>query len=194
MSRYDPNKHHRRSLRLRGWDYTWPGAYFVTIVAHHREMLFGEVADGKVVLSEWGQIVAACWAEIPAHFDHVVLDAWVVMPNHLHGILFLTRTGEGEAGGTGEGVSRLYGAGGTGVSRPLPRPYPPRGVARGSLGAVIGSFKSAVTRRINERRGTPGASVWQRNYWEHIIRNERELIAIRKYIHNNPARWAEDAL
>jgi putative transposase len=86
---YDPDKHHRRSIRLPSWDYRWAGAYFVTLVAHEREVLFGEIADGKLVSSEFGEVVARCWLEIPVHFPHVELNEWVLMPNHLHGIIVI---------------------------------------------------------------------------------------------------------
>jgi len=87
--RYDPEKHHRRSIRLRGYDYTQPGAYFVTIVTRNRECLFGDVVDGNVALNEYGHVVHACWKAIPDHFPNVTLDAFVVMPNHVHGIIVI---------------------------------------------------------------------------------------------------------
>ena len=175
MPRYDPNRHRRRSIRLKEWDYTQPGAYFVTICSHTRAPLFGRVVDGDMVLNEYGEIVRACWREIPDHFPHVELDAFVVMPNHIHGIIVI--------------VDHIVGA--THAS-PLPENVPPRGPASGSLGAIVGSFKSTVTKRINIGRGTPGAPVWQRNYYEHIIRNDRALNAIRHYITENPLRWHLD--
>ena len=164
--------HNRKSIRLKEWDYTEPGAYFVTICTHRREHLFGRVVDGVMELNELGEIVRACWDELPTHFPRVELDAFVVMPNHVHGIIVIM-------------ADDIVGA--THAS-----PLHPRGPAPHSLGAIVGSFKSAVTRRINILRGTPGARVWQRNYWEHIIRNERVLNAIRRYIVYNPDRWTWD--
>ncbi len=184
---HDPKRHHRRSIRLKGYDYTQPGAYFVTICTHNREPLFGRVVDGEMVLNAFGEIVWACWGEIPDHFPHVELDAFVVMPNHVHGIIWIVdHPGATHAQNVGATHAQNVGA-----THALPL-QGPRGPVSGSLGAIVGSFKSAVTRRINELRGTPGARVWQRNYYEHIIRNERALNAIRRYIVENPLRWHLD--
>ncbi len=173
----------RRSIRLKGWDYRTPAAYFVTICTHDRAPLFGRVVDGDMVLNAFGEIVWACWREIPEHFPHVELDAFVVMPNHVHGIIFIVDVvGSLHAGATHVGATH---------ASPL-RGDAPRGPASGSLGAIVGSFKSAVTQRINALRNTPGAPVWQRNYYEHIIRTERALNAIRRYIAENPLRWHLD--
>jgi putative transposase len=143
----------RHRLRLAGFDYSETGAYFVTICARNRQRLFGEIVEGQIRCSRSGSIVASCWDAIPRHFGHVALDAFVVMPNHVHGVLlFLEAVGAGHA-------------------RPLQ--------------VVVGSFKSAASRLI-------GASVWQRNYWEHIIRSDGELDSIRSYIEDNPLRWLTD--
>lgn len=162
--RYDPSQHHRQSTRLRGYDYTQSGAYFVTLVTQGRVLLFDDPMLRR--------LVETMWQEIPRHHPRVTLDAWVVMPNHLHGILFL----EGPDGGQPAGAA----ASGSGP--------PPA-----SLGAIVGSFKAVTTRRINRVRGTPGARVWQRNYHERVIRNERELAAMREYVVNNPLSWELDA-
>jgi len=174
MSGYAPNKHHRRSIRLRGWDYRDSGAYFVTIAAHDRAHLFGEIVNGAMMVSDFGRIVAEEWERTAQLRPYVRLDAFVVMPNHVHGIVWIL---EDETPGRGEAA---------------PRPHPPRGVKSGSLGAIVGAFKSIVTRRINQIRGTPGVPVWQRNYYERIIRNERDLNATREYVQNNPANWPTD--
>ena len=190
---YDPAKHHRRSIRLPAWDYRWAGDYLVTLVAHERETLFGKIVEGDLVPSEYGEVAARCWQEIPAHFSHVKLDEWVLMPNHLHGIIVIVDDGCWGENRWGEALPRPNPNPGPN-NDPIRkiRPYPPRGCKPGSLGAIIGSFKSIVTRRINELRDTPGNRVWQRNYYEHIIRNERELDAIRRYIQSNPFRWEDD--
>jgi len=172
---YDARYHHRRSIRLPDHDYRSPGAYFVTICVYGRECLLGEVVDGEMRLNDWGHIAWDCWQALPEHFAHVELDAWVVMPNHLHGILVIT-----------DPV--------VGAQHAAPLPEPRTNVQPGSLGAIIRSFKSAATKRINQLRGTPGTRFWQRNYWEHVIRDERSLNRIREYIQNNPAQWAEDQL
>jgi putative transposase len=138
---------------LTGFDYSHPGAYFVTICALNRECVFGEIVEGHMEQNSTGDVAAFCWYEIPNHFENVVLDAFVVMPNHIHGVLLLTDTAA------------------AGHARPLP--------------AMIGGFKSAVSRRV-------GFAVWQRSYWERVIGNENELNFIRHYIDENPLCWASD--
>lgn len=167
----------RRSIRLKGYDYTRPGAYFVTISTHQGKPLFGDVADGVMMLNEYGGIVRACWEAIPEHFPDVETDAFVVMPNHVHGVIVIHE----------HSVRARHARTGAACCPRTERP----GVAAGSLGAIVRSFKSACTKHINAMRGTPGAPVWHRNYYERVIRNERELNAIRQYILDNPARWAE---
>jgi len=170
--RYDPDRHHRRSIRLRGYDYRQTGAYFVTLCSFQRECIFGEVTEDGVLLTGVGRIVQECWAALPEHFPFIALDSSILMPNHLHGVLF------------------RYGVDGLPTA---PTPMRPAGTAAGSLGAVIQSFKAMSTRRANAERGTPGYHLWQRNYYEHIIRDEEDLNRIREYILANPGRWAEDA-
>jgi len=160
--KYDPFKHHRRSIRLKGWDYTTPAAYFVTICTYKRQNLFDE--------SRFREIAENAWRYIPRqpHARHVKLDEWILMPNHLHGIVVLTEQ---------KRVAVIE---------------PKAGPLSGSLPSIVGNYKSLLTRRINNVRRTPGGKVWQRGYYERIVRNERELNAIRQYIKANPARWAED--
>lgn len=178
MSPYDPNRHHRRSIRLKGYDYTQPGAYFVTICTHDRACLFGEVVEGVMRLNAWGEIVREEWFRTAQLRPYVVLheDEFVVMPNHVHGIIWIV----GRVGATRQ------------VAPTRVVPTSPAGPDAGSIGAIIGQFKSAVTKRINAYWGIPGARIWQRNYYEHIIRTERALNAIRRYIAENPLRWHLD--
>ena len=184
MPSYDPLHHHRHTIRLQGYDYAQPGAYFVTICTYNRVCSFGEVAGGQMQLNDWGRVVAECWSVIPTHFVHVVLDEWVVMPNHVHGIVVIT-----EAVGARVGAQQCCAP--TDAPTDInPRAYPH--VAPGSLGAIVRSFKSAVTQRINLLRGTNTPPVWQRNYYEHIVRDEPGLNAIRQYIRHNPAKWNLD--
>jgi putative transposase len=147
----DRGLRHRRRLRLRYYDYASSGAYFVTVCTRDRRCTLGEAVQHRVLLSSVGEAVAACWIEIPIHHPSVQLDAFQVMPNHLHGILML-------------GV-------GAGYIRPLQ--------------TVVGTFKAAVTRRV-------GRPIWQRSYYERVIRGEDELDALREYIEQNPLRWALD--
>ena len=165
----DPETRRRRSIRLRDYDYSRAGAYFITVCTVGRELLFGEVKDDEMALNELGWIVEEEWLQSARIRSEIELDAWVVMPNHIHGIVIIadeSRRGDRP------------------VARGGPRPK--------SLGAMMAGFKSAVTKRINAMRGTPGALVWQRNYYEHIIRNESTLYWIRQYIADNPAGWSED--
>jgi REP element-mobilizing transposase RayT len=166
----------RRSIRLRGFDYSQPGAYFVTICTQGRACVLSEIFEGEVYLSRLGEIVDACWRDIPNHFAHVALDVHVVMPDHIHGILRILRRG-------------------TACRAPTPTP-PPCGApteafghpVKGSLPTVIRAFKSSVT-RIARRDGFEGR-FWQRGYYEKVIRNDDELARVRQYIHDNPDVWA----
>jgi REP element-mobilizing transposase RayT len=194
---YDPWKHHRHSIRLKGYDYTRPGAYFVTIVTKNREYLFGDVVAGVMKPNDAGCIIETVWHELPARFPIVELDAFIVMPNHIHGIIILSDP----ADPVGAGLPR------PGSPRPTaraPRPgewarivragYPrPRArIPRPYIGQIVAFNKYQTTKRINQIRGTPGAPVWQRNYWDHIVRNDDELSRIREYIQNNPGAWKMD--
>ena len=155
-------KHHRRSIRLPGYDYASAGAYFVTIVVRERELLFEH--------ESYGDAVRKAWLALPFTNPHVKLDTYVVMPNHFHGIIWLD--------GPRRGGSRTA----------------PTNTARPSkpLGRLVGAFKTTSTKAINSMRGTPAVPVWQRNYYERIIRDEAELNRVRQYISDNPAKWAED--
>lgn len=168
---YDARKHHRRSIRWFAYDYAQAGAYFLTIFTADRQGPLGQVEDAEVRLSRQGQIAAACWRAIPEHFEDVALDAFVVMPNHVHGIVVI-----------GDGRAR----------HASPLPATPKGLGRRSVGSIVGAYKSVVCRRVNAIGGTPGAALWQRNYYEHVIRNERQLNHIRRYIADNPSDWMLD--
>jgi putative transposase len=182
---YDRNTHHRRSIRLAGYDYASSGAYFVTICVQGGECLLGKVVDGEMQLNEWGQIAAEAWEWLDEQYSYVSLDVWVIMPNHMHGIIVIR-----DADAQGDvGRNNVAGRGG---SRTAPTDGVP--TKRKPLGRLVGAFKTVSTKRINQLRDMPGVPFWQRNYWEHIIRDEEALNRIREYIQNNPARWAEDQL
>ena len=191
MTKYDPTKHHRRSIRLKGYDYTRPGAYFVTICTHQRQMLLGEIVDGAMVLNECGEIVRDEWFKTAQIRANVQLheDEFVVMPNHLHGIIWIIESGVGVTDNVG---ARRHIVGKTGPVVPTTHDQPHHGPKPGSIGAIIGQFKSVVTKRINQTLDSPGAPVWQRNYYERIVRNDDELNAIRRYIQENPLKWELD--
>jgi len=188
--------------RLRGYDYAQCGAYFVTMNTHGRGHLFGRVVSGRggastkqdpfMELNDNGRIVQECWDAISAHFPGVFTDAFQIMPDHLHGIVVIG-DGPGAAtddrDGSGGGGRGSDGRGSASTPQGGGRP---RGAAPRSLSAIIGSFKSAAAKRINQQRGTPGASVWQQNYHDRIIRNAAEHERIAQYIFNNPANWVND--
>ena len=191
MVKFDPQKHHRRSIRLPGYDYASAGAYYVTIVAWQRECLFGEVINKEMQLNKVGKIVEWEWLELPKRLSYISLGAHMVMPNHFHGILFVHEN----VGATRQGQP---------MSQPKEQPLQtmipegidgsplPRGPKVASLSAIMAQFKSRVTKRIwkfPEFKETP---IWQRNYYEHIIRNQTDLQNKTDYIEANPLLWDED--
>ncbi len=160
--------HHRGSLRSRHHDYASSGAYFLTICTVQKRHLFGDILEGEMVLTEHGQIVLEEWLASAQIRKELELDAFVVMPNHVHGIVWILKEPRTDIGH----ASVVLGVGATGRS-PLRGNVAP-GPAKKSLGAFVAGFKSAVTKRIDESRGTPGIPVWQRNYFERIVRSDRE--------------------
>ncbi len=191
-SKFDPQRHHRHSIRLPNYDYSQPGAYFITIVAWHRECLFGEVVRGEMKLNRYGEIVNYAWFDLPHHYRHVALGAFIIMPNHVHGIIILKndeRRGGSILGndflpdGTIEGKILVS----EGVET---RPY--KSIKRHALPEIVRGFKSFSAKRINILRGTQGIPLWQRNYYEHVIRDERDLKNKTNYIEANPMLWNED--
>jgi putative transposase len=179
MSKFDPKIHHRRSIRLPDCDYSQAGAYFVTLVTWQRDCLFGKVVQGEMILNDLGKIAAEAWRAIPEHFPNVELGAYVVMPNHLHGILLIREAESRNSVGATHCVAPTIG--------PKLRPNGPQ---PGSLGTIIGSYKAAVSRRINQQFNATG--IWQRNYYEHILRSEIELKNKWDYIEGNPILWDQD--
>jgi REP element-mobilizing transposase RayT len=202
---FDPEKHHRRSIRLQDYDYSQNGAYFVTICAYKgrggiisapfsipaqtgishlssdpekckrvgaeiytHPYIFMDIVDGEIMLNEFGKIVESAWADLPKHYFNIELDESIIMPNHIHGIIFIVGVGAGF------------------------KPAPTDGVKQYPLSEIVRGFKTFSARRINEMRGASSVSVWQRNYYEHIIRNEYELNRTREYIINNFLQWQLD--
>ena len=163
-------------MRLGGYDYASDGAYFITIVTHDREGLFGSVVDGEMVLNDFGRIVESTWYDLVNHNANIGLDDFVVMPNHIHGIIVIF-----EPVGAGSKPAQLFRAG-----------YEPAPTKPVSLSEIVRQLKTFSSRRINALRGTPGAAVWQRNYYDHIIRSDREYEQVAAYIANNPANWLTD--
>ena len=201
-----PDPRNRRSTRLKSYDYSRSGAYFITIVTQDRSLLFGDIVDDDLHLNNAGEMVQRCWEEMPNRFPAITMDCFVVMPNHIHGIVVIQQP------------APVVGASLVGAQGPLRQPvadaeapaHPPAvgaplvgaqatpRVAPAPLGNVIGAFKSLTT--LEYSRGVDSKAwpafdrrLWQRNYYEHIIRNERELEDIREYIWNNPLAWDMDS-
>lgn len=171
---YNPKKHHRRSIRLPGYDYTQPGAYYITICTYKRQCWFGDVVNGRVHYNHLGSIAYSFWQALPRRFSQIELDAFVVMLNHLHGILIICdRANQIQL----DNIPKQEQFG-----KPI----------AGSIPTIIRSFKAAVTKRINLMRSTPEPRVWQSNYYESIIRIETGLNKVRQYIINNPLQWEID--
>jgi len=154
----------RRRLRLKNYDYGDTGAYFITICSHGRVCLFGGVQGGIMVMSPFGEVVAETWREQTEAASGTKTDEWIFMPNHFHAIVLI----EAEEGGSRAAPTRA-----------LPR--------------TVNAFKTVSAKRINQIRGSAGEPVWQRNYYEHIVRTAGELERIRNYIRGNPAKWDEDS-
>ena len=216
-SKFDPRKHHRRSIRLKGYDYSSEGAYYVTIVTQGREGLFGEIVDEEMILNEAGRMIVKWWNELPNKFPNVILGEFVVMPNHFHGILFIAETvradlrvrpdyednkptqeddhedspvhvdGHTSSREKGEDINTSAHKGG--------HAGPP--LQRTTLSQIIQWFKIMTTneyiRGVKQLNWKPFiGKMWQRNYYEHIIRNEKELQQKTDYILDNPSRWDDD--
>ena len=176
--RYDPAKHHRRSIRLKGYDYSQAGFYFVTICCYQKQCLFGEIVDGVMQLNQYGEIVEKEWTRSPLIRQEIELDKYIVMPNHFHGIVIINPVG---ANGRSPLQQPSHFS-----EHPSMKPK--------SLSSLMAGFKSVVTKKINLIRKSPGTPIWQRNYYEHIIRREESLNKIREYVVNNPLLWEGDQL
>jgi putative transposase len=167
-TQFDPKIHHRRSIRLKGYDYSQAGIYFVTMVTKGRKNLFGEVLDGEMRLNECGEIIAETWQWLAIQYPYIELGAWIVMPNHFHGILIIDDS--------------CWGGSRTA----------PTGMKRKTLGRLIGAFKTVSTKKMNILRHSEGSILWQRDFYDRIIRNQQELELTWRYIESNPARWKTD--
>ncbi len=209
--KYDPKKHHRRSIRLKGYDYASPGAYFVTICVQGGECLLGQVVNGAVRLNRFGRVADGFWNAVPPHFARgdaqtIAVDAHVTMPNHVHAIIVIHDQPElvpmaspvpnsppGDEGSdpdSGETGRDTQGGETQGGETPPLRST----VERPALGQIVAYYKYQTTKLANEMRAMPGVRFWQRNYWEHVIRDERSYQRIVRYVAENPARWVQDQL
>ncbi len=164
----DQKPRRRNSLRLQNYDYNQAGAYFVTVVVKGGEPVFGKVVGEEVELSKFGEIVEYAWLDLPNHHENISLDTFIVMPDHIHGIIFMYDTEATGVGGIHESPLR------TRRTMLLPK--------------LMGRFKTMSAKEINKQRGSPGTPFWQRDYFDHVIRNEDDLNQIRDYIVTNPLR------
>jgi REP element-mobilizing transposase RayT len=176
-------KRDRRSVRMVSYDYSAPGAYFITICTFRRKNILGDVIDGIAHLSAAGKLVELCWLEIAQRYKNVQLDKYVIMPNHVHGILMLDTVDDSPSDTSvdGSNQAQLY-----------PLSYSPARRRKMLIPRMVGYFKMNSAKGINRMRGTPGERVWQRNYYERVARSEDELRRIREYIAGNPASWELD--
>lgn len=166
----------RKVLRLAGYNYAKPGAYFITICTHGQKSFFGMIEDRTMNLNDYGRIVEKCWFNLPDHYPNIQLGEWIIMPNHIHGIIEIVTVGAGSQ------TLPIVGAG----LKPAPTKK------HHGIPEIVRAFKTFSSRRINELRNTPGTPVWQRNYFEHIIRNKKSMQQISNYIRNNPLHWSSD--
>lgn len=189
--KYDPNLHHRRSIRLQGYDYTQPGAYFITIVTFQRQEKFGEITNGQMHPSTLGNIVREEWFRSTKIRKEIRLfdDEFVVMPNHIHGIVWIVRTDNFHNVGV-DGVNPQYVTPPTEGERRSPL-HTPHQMSK-SLSSFVAGYKSVVTGRA--KRELDIFAIWQRNFYDHIIRNENELKNIWNYIDANHQQWKDDQL
>ncbi len=174
MSNYNPQYHHRRSIRLPDYDYRQSGYYFVTICTYKKQCWFGEIINQEMKSNQLGKIADQLWQGLAKRFDYINLDYYIIMPNHVHGIIEIKQNLVKES----DFQKREFG-------KPVAR----------SLSTIIGSYKSAVTTRINYLRKSKEPPLWQRNYYEkiaRIIKDEDDLNNVRQYIINNPRKWELD--
>jgi putative transposase len=170
-----PRQDRRRSMRLKEYDYGQPGAYFITICTHKRACLFGSIVNAEMQLNETGRIVQAVWSELPVRFPEIRVDSFITMPNHIHGIILVGAQFIAPSDSPPDIIEN--------PARPVKNHAP-------TLGVIIRAYKAISTREI--RRTVKVDFRWQRNYYEHIVRNEESLNRIREYIVNNPLQWEVD--
>ncbi len=186
--KYNPKIHHRRSIRLKGYDYSQAGAYFITICTKDRQCLFGKITNGEMILNHYGKIANDEWEKLPHRFPNFELDVFQVMPNHMHGIVVLNEPVGAGLAPAHLATSYINGA----TARVAPTK---------TVGDIVGAYKSLAANeclkifKLEWAGASPAPTMgklWQRNYHEHIIKNEQSYQTISNYIINNPANWASD--
>lgn len=179
--KYNPDKHHRRSIRLKGYDYSQEGLYFITLCVQNHECLFGEIINGEMQLNEMGKVVKEEWEKSAKIRREIEIHEYIIMPNHFHAIakiIPINANDETPVGANGIRPNKIC------TNHPGECHSPLRSPSK-TLGALVRGFKSSVTKQL-------GYSIWQRNYYEHIIRNTDSYVHISEYIVNNPVNWRTD--
>lgn len=197
---YNPAQHHRRSIRLKGYDYARAGMYFVTICCEKHECRFGKIVNGEMILNEYGKIACDEWTKLSERYSHVTFDVFQIMPNHIHGIIIINEPG---VVGAALAAARDNDA----VARDDIREavdglragasLAPTNTTNTTVGNIVGAYKSLVANgclKIYKQNNQTMGKLWQRYYYEHIIRNEQAYQRIAEYIMNNPAKWEDDKL
>lgn len=168
-----PHTKSRKCIRLQSFDYSQPGAYFITLCTYNHVFCFGEIENGVMQTNDFGKIAQKNWLDLPSYYSNIFIDEWCVMPNHFHGILFIL-----DENNPIKSIEKS--------------PLPTKERRKMLLPKIIGRYKMTTSKAINIIRNTPGKPFWQRNYYEHIIRNEKELNHIREYIQLNVLKWEID--
>jgi putative transposase len=167
------NNRSRRSIRLKGYDYSADGAYFITICVGNRECLLGEINDGQMIINEYGSIVRDVWEDLPDRVSDIDLDEYIIMPNHFHAIILINKSPESTEIHKDLDIDDI------------------KARRKMILPKVVGRFKMLAAKAINQSREIEG-SFWQRNYYERVIRSEEDCQIVRQYIINNPVQWEMD--
>ena len=178
---YKPDIHKRQSIRIKGYDYSQSGLYFITICCYQRECLFGNIINSQMMLNNFGELVKEEWLKSAEIRKEIEFDEFVIMPNHLHGIVIINQEINNVDANNNVGANGRA-------------PLQKISMKPKSLSSLIAGFKSAATKKINIIRNTHQNPVWQRNYYDHIIRNDESLARIREYLQNNLLSWENDQL
>lgn len=192
---YNPDIHKRQSIRLKGYDYSQSGLYFITICCYQRECLFGNIINSQIILNNFGQLIKEEWLKSAEIRKEIEFDDFVIMPNHFHGIVIINQEINSDfMKNDVDFQDNNVGANGRSPLGQIQLSRPKISMKPKSISSLIAGFKSATTKKINIIRNTPQNPVWQRNYYDHIIRNDESLARIREYVQNNPLSWENDQL
>lgn len=189
------NKYRIETTRLKSWSYSFDGYYFITICVQNREELFGEIKDSKMIINEYGKIVEDCWLDLTKHYNNIKLDEFIVMPNHVHGIIIINvETGFKPVSKKPQGKAELISVDMVQMNNDIEAGLKPVSIntKNHGLSEIVRALKTFSLRKINEIRNVTGIPVWQTRFYDHIIRDEFSLNNIRKYIMYNPLNWEKD--